>query len=172
MAQTLDKIRGCRGSDIWSSTMRCSAAAFVLWVASCGNVANINQATVLDRVETIGDPSGFERVGDIELVDKEAGVRRYEGGYLLTWRADGAAPGDVLDALMPVLNQVGYVPEPIAETMCTSEALSVFLLHEPTWLGSARLSFDTEEGVIRFLASWDSRSQGLETGPLGDLPSC
>ena len=156
-----------------ASVLRIAPVVVTLLLAvSCGSVANVNQGAVLDRMEALGDPPGFARIGDVEVINEDDGIFRYEGGYQLTWRTNGESPSVALDSVLPTLLGAGYVVEPVEETSCTQDAFTVFLLHEPTWLGSARLTYSVEEEAVSVLASWDSREPGFEAQPLGQLPFC
>lgn len=143
-----------------------------LLVVACGDLAAVSQGRTLDRLEQIQDLPGFERIGDIELIDEETGTETHEGGYRLTWRADDLSSEQVVDVFVPVLRQQNYWVEPRDGTACSAERVRLFFIHEPNFIGSARLTFDQADQVVQLTAGWDSRGRGFQAEPFGETPPC
>ena len=143
-----------------------------LVVTACGDLAAVRQGVVLDRVEEIQDPLGFERIGDIELIDEDTGIRAHQGGYRLTWRADGLSSEEVVEVVVPFLRREDYWVEPFDGTTCSGESVRLFFIHEPSFLGSARVTFDQADLVVQLTAGWDSRGRGFQAEPFGETPLC
>ena len=143
-----------------------------LLVVACGDLAAVSQGRTLDRLEQIQDPAGFERIGDIELIDEETGIRVHQGGYRLTWQADDASPQQIVDVFVPLLREVDYGVEPWEGTVCSSDSVRLFFIHEPNLVGSARLTFDESDRVVQLTAGWDARTRAPDADPLGETPSC
>ena len=118
------------------SRLRSKAAAVLLLaftLTACGNIANIGKSRVLDRFEALQDPTGFERV-NFDVFNEDTEARFYDRGYVLTWEpeTEGQTPEQVLNAFLPVLNDVGYATETIDDTRCTANAVSYTHLTLPT----------------------------------------
>ena len=118
----------------------------------------------------MSDPAGFERIG-IDLLNDGEFAPRYEGGYEVTWVANGESPESVMESFLPVLGDVGYVTLEIDETSCTADELRLFLIFEVNFSSSSSLTYDMGSDVVRFRSNWD-RSSRLSDDVLGEVPVC
>ena len=77
-----------------------------VFLSACGSVAAANQGATLRNLEALEDPPRFERLG-IELEDEDTGIQLHQGGYVVSWRATGETPQEVMEAFVPVLRDTG-----------------------------------------------------------------
>lgn len=149
-------------------------SALLVWLlVSCGwtdSPGNVSQGNTINRLEAMSDPAGFERIG-IDLLNDGEFAPRYEGGYEVTWVANGESPESVMESFLPVLGDVGYVTLEIDETSCTADELRLFLIFEVNFSSSSSLTYDIGSDVVRFRSNWD-RSSRLSDDVLGEVPVC
>ncbi len=115
------------------------------------------------------DPVGFSRLG-VELVDEETGGLLHQGGFVVSWQANGESPEAVLDAFVPVLADVGNQAEVDSDQRCDDSSLRLFMVDSIDLQGSMRLFYDVDEGIVRLLAGWDLRPPVLIDWI--DAPTC
>ena len=161
--------KGRKGLTGWGR-LWIGAALFAVAASACGNgtIIRINMDETEAQIEELRDPVGFERTG-VELVDEETGILLHQGGFVVSWAASGESPELVLESFLPVLGQVGFVPENDPGQLCNARSLRLFMVDTNDSRGSMRLFYDVDEGVVRLLAGWDSRPPELvdriEEGP-------
>lgn len=133
-----------------------------LEISACGQgtITRINMDETEAQIEELRDPVGFERTG-IELVDEETGNLPHQGGFVVSWEANGETPESVLESFLPVLSEVGVLPENDIGQLCSDVSLRLFMVDSTDNRGSMRLFYDVDNRVVRLLAGWDTRSRVL-----------